>query len=227
MVKQAQFETDVIRTSDGPLEITFLGHGTLMLAFGGLTIHVDPYSDVADYAQLPKADVVLVTHEHSDHLDLDALAKIRTPQTEIVLNEAGAEEVGGGLVMHNGDAQVVKGLQIEAAPAYNIIHKRSNGQPFHPKGAGNGYVITCGDTRVYIAGDTEAIPEMEHLADIAVAFLPMNLPYTMTPEMAAQAALAVGARIVYPYHYGSTDPSKLVSLLSARKDIEVRIRKMA
>ena len=129
--------------------------------------------------------------------------------------------------MRNGDKQTIAGLPIEAVPAYNILHKREDGQPFHPKGVGNGYILTFGDTRLYLAGDTENIPEMKNLQDIDIAFLPMNLPYTMTPEMVADAAKMFMPRILYPYHYGNTDVTKLVDLLKAEKDIEVRIRKMA
>jgi len=226
MAVQEQFETDVIQTSAGDLKITFLGHGTLMLTFKGRNIHVDPFSRVADYSKLPKADVILITHEHHDHLDLKALASVRTEKTEIVLTETCAKQVEGGIVMQNGDVHTVNGVTIEAVPAYNLVHKRENGQPFHPKGVGNGYVMTFGDKRVYVAGDTENIPEMKKLEGIDCAFLPMNLPYTMTPEMVADAAKAFQPEILYPYHYGNTDTSKLGKLLREQKGIEVRIRKM-
>ena len=226
MAVQEQFETDVIQTSAGDLKITFLGHGTLMLTFNGRNIHVDPFSKVADYSKLPKADVILITHEHHDHLDLKALASVQTAKTEVVLTETCAKQVAGGIVMQNGDVRTVNGVTIEAVPAYNLVHKRENGQPFHPKGVGNGYVMTFGDKRVYVAGDTENIPEMKKLQDIDCAFLPMNLPYTMTPEMAADAAKAFQPKILYPYHYGNTDTSKIVELLREQKGIEVRIRRM-
>jgi len=128
--------------------------------------------------------------------------------------------------MENGDVQMIQDLKIEAVPAYNIVHKRLIGGPYHPQGIGNGYIITFGDKRVYIAGDTENIPEMEELGKIDIAFLPMNLPYTMTPEMVADAARMIKPQIIYPYHYGNTDTSKLVELLKEDKDVEVRIRKM-
>lgn len=128
--------------------------------------------------------------------------------------------------MKNGDRKTVQGMEIEAVPAYNVVHMRSEGQPFHPKGVGNGYVITFGDKRVYVAGDTEDIPEMKALKGIHVAFLPMNLPYTMTPEMTAKAARIIRPAILYPYHFGDTDTSRIVDLLKAEKDIEVRIRSM-
>lgn len=226
MSTQAQFETDVIPTSAGDLAITFLGHGSLMLSFAGNTIYVDPFGEVADYSTLPKADVVLITHEHFDHLDQKALANVRTPDTEIVLTEACAGQLQGGIVMRNGDTRTVRGIQVEAVPAYNIVHMRGNGQPFHPQGVGNGYVMTFGDKRVYVAGDTENIPEMGKLQNIDCAFLPMNLPYTMTPEMVAQAVKVFRPKILYPYHYGDTDTARIVELLKGEQDIEVRIRKM-
>jgi L-ascorbate metabolism protein UlaG (beta-lactamase superfamily) len=225
-VAQQNFEKDVIPTAAGNLEITFIGHGTLMFNFAGKIVHVDPWSKQADYATLPRPDVILVTHEHRDHLDPELIERIRTPETVIVLTERCADRVKGGIVMQNGDVRTVAGLKIEAVPAYNLVHMRSEGVPFHPKGAGNGYVITFGDKRVYVAGDTENIPEMSHLKDIDVAFLPMNLPYTMTPEMVADAARAFRPKILYPYHYGETDTARVVQLLEPEKDIEVRIRRM-
>ena len=227
MSTRKEFESDVIETSAGELTITFLGHGTLMMAFGGQVIHVDPYGQVANYRTLPDADLVLVTHEHHDHLDPRALEAVRTRDTAVVISERCAQQVQGGIVMHNGEVRTVKGLTIEAVPAYNVVHKRDGGEPFHPKGAGNGYVVTFGDTRVYLAGDTEDIPEMADLEEIDVAFLPMNLPYTMSPEMAADAARTIRPDVVYPYHYGRTDPQELVALLADEEGIEVRIRPLA
>ena len=220
------FETDVLKTSAGELKTTFVGHGTLMFAFGGKIIHVDPVSREADYGKMPKGDLILVTHEHGDHLDPVAIAAVRKEGTVVVLTEKCAATLAGGIVMKNGDVRTAQGLRLEAVPAYNVAHKRPSGQPFHPRGVGNGYVITFGDKRVYVAGDTENIPAMKKLKDIAVAFLPMNLPYTMTPEMVADAARAFRPKILYPYHFGKTDTSELVKLLAAEKDIEVRIRRM-
>jgi len=142
------------------------------------------------------------------------------------LTKACAEKVAGGIIMQNDDVKTIDGLKIEAVPAYNIVHKRPNGEPFHPKGQGNGYVLTLGDKRVYVAGDTENTPEMKSRKNIDIAFLPMNLPYTMSPEMVADAARAFEPNILYPYHYGQTDPNTLVDLLKDSKKIEVRIRKM-
>jgi L-ascorbate metabolism protein UlaG (beta-lactamase superfamily) len=223
---QKKFEHDVIKTSAGDLKITFLGHGTLMFSFGGKIIHVDPYSSVADYTRLPKADLILICHEHQDHLDPKALGAIRTEKTVVVANPTAGKQVERSIVMKNGDVRTVEGLKIEAVPAYNVVHKRETGEPFHPKGVGNGYIITFGDKRVYVAGDTENISEMKQLKNIDIAFLPMNLPYTMTPEMVADAALALRPKVLYPYHFGETNTAKLVALLKSAPDIEVRIRPM-
>ncbi|NOR33195.1 MAG: MBL fold metallo-hydrolase, partial [Bacteroidales bacterium] len=128
-------------------------------------------------------------------------------------------------VMHNGDVETLSGIRIRAIPAYNIVNTRSNGNPYHPKGVGNGYILSFGSTNVLIGGDTENIPEYKNLqVEIDVAFLPMNLPYTMTPEMVADAALAFRPEILYPYHYGQTNPQELVKLLKDEKSIEVRVR---
>ena len=223
---RGDFEKDILQTSSGNLEITFIGHGTLMFAFGGKVIHVDPVGQYADYTKLPKADMIFLTHEHGDHLDLNVVETLRTEKTVIILTEACAEKVKGGVVMKTGDERTVEGLKIEALAAYNLIHMRSPGMPFHPKGRGNGYVITFGDKRVYVAGDTENTPEMKALQGIDVAFLPMNLPYTMTPDMVADAAKAFRPKILYPYHFGDTDTGKLTELMKETPGIEVRIRKM-
>jgi L-ascorbate metabolism protein UlaG (beta-lactamase superfamily) len=169
---------------------------------------------------------LLITHEHRDHLDLKAMEAVRTDKTVLVLTKTCAAKLKGGFIMENGDTETVGGLKIEAVPAYNLVHMRSEGIPFHPKGIGNGYVITFGDKRVYVAGDTENIPEMKKLERIDCAFLPMNLPYTMNPEMVADAAKAFKPKILYPYHYGDTDTSNLEQLMKNIQDVEIRIRMM-
>ena len=223
---QEQFEKDVVPTAGGDLEVTFIGHGSLMLAYAGRIIHVDPYGRLADYALLPKADIILITHHHRDHLDPVALEQVRTDKTTVVLTSICARTLGFGTVMDNGDIRTVGPIKIEAVPAYNLVHKRDSGQFFHPKGEGNGYILTMEDVRLYIAGDTENTPEMKELKNIDYAFLPMNLPYTMTPEMVADAVIAFKPKVLYPYHYGDTDTSRLVELLSNQQDTEVRIRNM-
>ncbi len=220
-------EQDAFPTSKGDLVITFLGHGSLMLAWNGKVIHADPYGQVADYAVLPKADLVLITHEHYDHLDVQAVESLRTRQTEIVMTELCESSIDDGIIMRNGDVSVIQGISIEAVPAYNLLHTRDSGDPFHPCGQGNGYILTLGNLRLYIAGDSENTPEMMRVRDIDIAFLPMNLPYTMTPEMVADAARAIRPKVLYPYHLGDIDPSRLQALLSDVPEIDVRVRSMA
>jgi L-ascorbate metabolism protein UlaG (beta-lactamase superfamily) len=187
---------------------------------------VDPFARVADYASLPKADLVLVTHVHGDHLDPAAIAAIRKPETLVVVAPDCEGKLEGASILKNGEQKTVAGISLAAVPAHNLVHKRPDGTPFHAPGRGNGYVLTFGDVRVYVAGDTENVPEMKALVGITVAFLPMNLPYTMTPEMVADAARAFRPRILYPYHFGDTDTARLVALLKDEKGIEVRLRSL-
>ena len=218
-------ETDAFPTSAGELRITFIGHASLVFSFGGKVLHADPYGEVADYAALPKADAILITHEHFDHLDRSAIRRISTPATEFILSPKCAKALGRGTAMKNGDSATVLGLPVRAVPAYNIVNRRPNGVAFHPKGEGNGYILAFGDTTVYIAGDTENTPEMKALSGVDIAFLPMNLPYTMSPEMAADAASAFRPKILYPYHYEQTDVRKIADLLRD-SGVKVRIRSM-
>jgi len=223
---QEAVEKDVFKTSAGDLEIVFLGHGTLMFTFGGKVIHLDPVSQYADYSKLPKADVILITHEHRDHLDPKAIDPILTEKTRVIVAEPCGDAVKGSSVIKSGELQVIDDVTIEAVPAYNLVHMGKEGIPFHPKGSGNGYVLTFADKRVYVAGDTENIPEMKNLKAIDIAFLPMNPPFTMTPEMVADAAKAFKPKVLYPYHFGETDTSKLLDLMKNVQGVEVRIRKM-
>ena len=220
---EKMFEEDVIKTETGDLKITFLGHASLAFAYQGNVIYVDPVGNPSgtpvDYSMMPKADIILVTHEHFDHLDPKAIGVLRQKGTKIILTKACGEKVSTGSVLQNGQQTTVEKIKIEAVPAYNLVQK------FHPKGVGNGYVLNFDKTRVYVAGDTENTPEMKQLKNIDIAFLPMNLPYTMTPDMVADAAKAFQPKILYPYHYGQTDPNKLVDLLKDSKT-QVRVRKM-
>jgi len=227
-IDNPEFEKDIIDTGQGKLEITFIGHGTLMLEFQGKVIHVDPWSRLADYSTLPAPALILITHSHGDHLDLEAIHHARRENTELVYTELCSQKVSEGTILRNGESTRMEGILVEAVPAYNIEHTRPDGNPYHPRGEGNGYVLTFGEgaARVYIAGDTENIPEMASLEDIDIAFLPMNLPYTMTPEMAADAAKSFRPSVLYPYHFGETDTGKLVDLLKDESDIEVRVRSM-
>jgi L-ascorbate metabolism protein UlaG (beta-lactamase superfamily) len=220
------FQKDTIKTIAGDLTITFIGHGTLVFSFDGKEIHIDPWSKLADYSGFPKADIILITHDHRDHLDPQAIRLIRKDQTIVVCSKACGNQIKDGIIMKNTEIRNFGGVIVEAVPAYNFQHKREDGQPFHPKGMGNGYVITFGDVIVYVAGDTENISEMKTLKNIDIAFLPMNLPYTMTPEMVADAVKAFKPKILYPYHFGDTDMAILIDLLKNEKEIELRIRNM-
>lgn len=225
-VGQQQFQSDVITAAGGDITMTFLGHASVMLAQAGKTIYIDPVCRYADFNQLPKADLILITHEHGDHLDSIAIEMIRKPTTSILLTQPCLRYVPGGEVMRNGDNRTVQGIGIEAVPAYNMVHKRSREIPFHPKGVGNGYVLTIGGIRIYFAGDTEDIPEMARINRIDYAFLPMNVPYTMTPAMVAAAVKKLNPKVLYPYHFGNTDTSILLDLLKNDKNTEVRIRNL-
>jgi L-ascorbate metabolism protein UlaG (beta-lactamase superfamily) len=147
-------EEDRIPVSGGEVEVGFVGHGSLFFRYQGKVIHVDPFGKMADYSKLPKADLILITHEHLDHLDPAAIAQIRRKETRIVVNAAGLPKLDSGIVMRNGDTQSFWGVRVEAVPAYNLHGKRPDGEPFHPKGVGNGYLLAFGARRFYVAGDT-------------------------------------------------------------------------
>ena len=229
MTYSQDLQTDKFETNNGELAINFVKHGSLFFEFNGKIIHIDPVSRMGDYENYPDADLILITHHHGDHLDLNAIELIKKENTKIILTQKChelSENLSDVIIMKNGDELEINGLKIEAIPAYNIQHTRDNGDPFHMKGEGNGYIVTFGDKKVLIAGDTENIPEIKALKNIDIAFLPMNLPYTMTPEMVADATKAFRPKVLYPYHYGNTDTSILVKLLKNEENIEVRIKKM-
>ena len=216
---------DALKTSAGDVEMHFIGHGSLMFKAGNYIIHVDPVTSSGSYANMPEADLILVTHDHYDHLDPDLIAKLRKEGTIMFSTEKVASQVKWAKAMKAGDRNMAGSISVEAVAAYNMVNMRAPGQPFHPKGAGIGFILTIGDKRIYIAGDTDNTPEMKALRNIDVAFLPMNLPYTMTPEMVADAANAFKPGILYPYHYGDTNTDRIVELLKS-SGINVRIRNL-
>jgi L-ascorbate metabolism protein UlaG (beta-lactamase superfamily) len=216
--------SDQIATTDGNVELYFIGHGSLMFKVNGKIVYVDPVKSSGNYANMPEADIILITHEHYDHLDTDLITELKTTATVILCNGAAAAKVAGR-AMKGGDSENIGKIFIEAVDAYNIVNERAPGQPFHPKGAGVGYILNFGGKRIYVAGDTENTPEMKSLKNIDIAFLPMNLPYTMTPEMVADAAKSFKPKILYPYHYGETNTDRLLMLLQD-SGIEVRIRNL-
>jgi len=224
----AQFKkpVDVISTSAGEVSITFLGHGSLMLEWNGKVIHIDPWTAQADYASLPKADLVLVTHEHRDHLDTGAIEAIRKEGTIFCASLKASAPLSGATVLKNGESREFLGIRVDAVPAYNRVHMRSGSEPYHPRGQGNGYVLHFGSTRIYIAGDTEDILEMAALAGVDVAFLPVNLPYTMSMDMLVKAATVLQPKILYPYHTGDTNMQTVQARLADLPGVETRIRPM-
>jgi len=216
---------DTFPTSAGVVEMHFIGHGSLMFRVNNFVIHVDPVSSSGSYENLPKADIILVTHEHFDHLDPDLITRLRKDETILFSTEKVAVQVKWAQVMKAGDKNMTENIAIEAVPAYNIVNMRAPGQPFHPKGNGIGFILSIGDKKIYVAGDTENTPEMKALKNIDVAFLPMNLPYTMTPEMVADAVEAFKPAILYPYHFSDTNTDTIVELLKG-SGTEVRIRNL-
>jgi L-ascorbate metabolism protein UlaG (beta-lactamase superfamily) len=213
------------KTSHGPLTVIPLGHASLLIKYSGKIIHVDPWSNVADYSAQPKADWVWLTHDHRDHYDETALEAIVTDATRFVMNPSAAERYGGGdavTVMKNGDLAEIDGIIIEAVPAYNLVRERDSGQKYHPKGMYNGYIASFGNVRVYIAGDTECIPEMKAISDIDLMFVPINLPFTMPPQEAVGCIKVIAPKVVVPYHQGDADPQVLVNML-ANSGIDVRV----
>lgn len=188
-----------------------LGHGSLYFEYKSLVIYVDPFSTQADYSKLPPADLIFITHEHPDHYDLNALNKIKKSST-LMICPISVKNLGtyGGVIniLNNGDSTIINGIHVKAVPAYNFVNTT-----FHPKGIGNGYIFTFGKKKVYVAGDTENIPEMKNLGRIDIAFLPMNLPYTMTPSGAAAAAKIISPEILYIYHFGNSDTASVRNLL--------------
>ncbi len=213
---------DEFPTSAGVVKITPIHHASLMIQGGGVVIHVDPFHE-GDYTGLPPADLVLITHDHFDHMDAKALALVRNSKTVVMGTAAVAESVNGVTVLRNGDTRDFGAWKIEAVPAYNLVRGPAPGQLFHPKGRGNGYVLTYGGKRFYFSGDTEGVPEMKALKNIDVAYVCMNLPYTMPPEEAAAAVRAFKPRVAIPYHYRGSDLKAFEKAL-AGSSVDVRIR---
>jgi L-ascorbate metabolism protein UlaG (beta-lactamase superfamily) len=215
-------QTDEFPTSAGPVKITPIQHASLMIEAEGKVIHVDP-SGPKNFDGSPKADLILLTDIHGDHLDAAAMQKVLKAGTVIFAPPAALEKAPAAKSIKNGETLEWDGWKIEAIPAYNMKRGPAPGKFYHEKGRGNGYIMTYGGKRFYIAGDTEGIPEMRALRNIDVAFVPMNLPYTMTPEEAAEAVRAFRPKVVYPYHYRNSDLQAFESALK-ETGIEVRLR---
>lgn len=220
------YETDSFTTQSGKtIKFHALMHSCIRIEFDGKEIEIDPVGQMGkrtiNYGTFPKADFIFVTHEHFDHFDSTAIKTLSKTDTKVITNKRCAEKLGYGVVLSNGDKQTLSNwLHVEAVPAYNNTEGHLQ---FHPKGRDNGFILTIDGFRIYIAGDTEDIPEMANIHDIDVAFLPCNQPYTMTVEQLLKAAKTFKPKVLFPYHYSQTDVSEIPSLL---KDagIDVRIR---
>ena len=206
---------------DGELRITPIVHASTQVEYGGRVIHIDPSSQ-GDYSKAKQADLILVTDIHQDHLDPAAIAKIRKTGAPVVAPAAAAEKLEGATVVANGETKTVAGVQVEAVPMYNLQRGPAPGQLYHTKGRGNGYILTLGGKRVYFAGDTECTPEMRNLRNIEIAFMPMNLPYTMPPSEAAECVKAFKPKVVYPYHYRGSNVAEFASALKV-EPVEVKL----
>ncbi len=220
---QAPALTGSVPATGGDIQITALGHASVQLEQGGKIIVVDPVPMMADLSNVKRADLVLVTDIHGDHLDPAGIALARKPGAPVVIPAAARDKVPDGTVMANGETKTVAGVSIQAVPMYNLVRKSPQGEFFHTKGRGNGYILTLGGKRVYIAGDTECTPEMKALKNIDVAFVPMNLPYTMTRAEAADCVKAFKPKVVYPYHYQGQNPQEFADALKGTPGVEVRL----
>lgn len=225
---QNKTEMDEFTTKSGiSIKMFCIKHGSIRMGIGGKWLYVDPVGKAAqpatDYSVLPKADFILITHEHGDHLDASAIEQLAKDGTRIIANHNSQKQLGKGEIMTPGEECALEGgISIKAVPAYNSSDGKQN---FHPKGRDNGYLITVDGFTIYVAGDTEDIPELKDLSGIGidVAFLPCNQPYTMTPEQLASAAGTIKPTVLFPYHYSNTDMTQVTKLLEGT-GIDVRIR---
>ncbi|MBI2816906.1 MAG: MBL fold metallo-hydrolase [Acidobacteria bacterium] len=220
--RSAKYSSETIPASGGDISVTPINHAMMMLQFGDKVIGVDPTGQ-GDYTDLPKADLILITDIHPDHMDRASIDKWKKSSTVIVAPAAVAKTITEAQVINNGEKKTIAGVEIEAVPMYNMERGPEPGKKFHDKGRGNGYILTLGGKRIYISGDTEAIPEIKALKNIDVAFVCMNLPYTMTAQEAADAVKAFKPKIVYPYHSRNTNTEEFAAALKGTS-IDVRLR---
>ncbi len=217
---------DLFKTTKGDLHIQPINHATFAMGWNGETIYVDPVGGAAAFGGLPAPDLIFVTHQHGDHFDVPTLTAVAGASTKIIAPKSvydmmPAELQAKTIVMANGEKKEVMNIGVEAVPAYNLTEERLK---FHPKGRDNGYVLTIGGKRIYISGDTEDTPEMRALKNIDIAFVCMNLPYTMQVDQAADAVIAFHPKIVYPYHSRGSDVNKFAELVVSKSKVEVRLR---
>ena len=219
------YEVDVFKTKSGKtVKFHALVHASIRIEYDGKEIEIDPVRKLGnktiDYSAMPKADYIFVTHEHGDHFDKEAIKLLAGDKTQLVMNKRCADMYGPCAVLYNNQSATLGAVEVEAVPAYNTTEGRTQ---FHPKGRDNGYILTLDGLRIYIAGDTEDIPELQDIKDIDIAFLPCNQPYTMKPEQLVKAAKTVKPKVLFPYHYGQTDLSSIPEQLKG-EGIDVRIR---
>ena len=220
------FDKDSFKTESGKtLDIFFVKHGSLILKYDSRLIYVDPVSMYMNVKEQPKADLILITHDHYDHFDVNAVDTLKKEGTKIISNDSIRSKLKEATALKNGDKiNLDTDIEIEAVPAYNTTPGR---EVFHPKNRDNGYILTLDGIRIYIAGDTENVPEMQNIKNPDIAFLPVNQPYTMTVEQAVQAAKVMKPKILYPYHYGETDVEEIKKILQMEApEIEVSIKEM-
>jgi len=219
-------EGDKISSPEGDLVVRPINHATLALGWKEQVILVDPVGGAKRFEGLPKPNLILITHLHGDHLSVETLKAVATAKTRLVAPPSVAEQLPDNLrqstvVMTNGQRATVEGFEIEALPAHNLTPERLK---FHPPGRDNGYLVAIGPQRVYLSGDTEDIPAMRALKKVDVAFICLNLPYTMTEEQAASAVREFRPRIVYPYHCRGSNLEKFKQLVGTDPGTEVRLR---
>lgn len=214
---------DRIPASGGEIEVRPIHHGSLLLSYAGKHVFVDPWSS-GPLPSEPKADLILITDIHGDHLDPVGVQQVKGPSSVIVGPQAVADQLPGTQVLKNGQVQIFAGISVEALPMYNLP-RPEGGELRHPPGRGNGYLLTLGGKRVYVSGDTACTPEMKALKDIDVAFVCMNMPYTMPPEEAATCVAAFRPKVVYPYHFRGSDLTRFQEPLAGLADVEVRVRR--
>jgi L-ascorbate metabolism protein UlaG (beta-lactamase superfamily) len=221
-------QPDSLATDDGDLIIQPVNHATVILSFGSEIIYVDPVGGGPRYKAFNKPTAILITHAHGDHFDVPTLEAIAATAKVIIAPQKVIDGLPADLkakskLMANGDTGTVNGIAVNAVPAYNTTPERAT---YHPKGEGNGYILSFSDAKVYVAGDTEDTPEMRALTGIGIAFLPMNLPYTMTGQQAAAAVQEFKPLLVYPYHYGEDgkEPANFAAAMHGFAGVDVRQR---
>lgn len=230
MTATQNYPVKILTGKDGKeIKISLFKHASLSISYDGEEIYIDPVTKVGDtqidYTSMPKADYILITHEHWDHLDPVAIQELSKPSTQIILNATSEKQIGKGTIMGNNETMELNdGITLESVAAYNTTPGR---EKFHPKGNGNGYILSIDGVRIYIAGDTEDIPEMANIKNIDLAFLPVNQPYTMTVDQAEHAALMIHPKILIPYHYSDTPIEELKEKLDKdNSGIDVEIYPM-